>query len=79
MPLLCMSRAMGTKIGRTLGDLEDVDVAGDGASWGKSLRLRVAIDLTQPLERGRELILGGKSVWVSFKYEQLPLFCFNCG
>lgn len=49
MPLLCMSRAMGTKIGRTLGDLEDVDVAGDGAEWLRSLQLRVSIDLTQPL------------------------------
>lgn len=50
---LCMSRAVRTKIGRMLGDLEDVDVEGDGTRWGRSLRLRVSIDLTQPLKRGR--------------------------
>lgn len=46
---------------------------------GRYLRLRVNIDLTKPLERGRALLMGGKSILVSFKYEQLPLFCFHCG
>jgi hypothetical protein len=30
MPLLCMTKGVGTKIGQSLGKLEDVDVAGDG-------------------------------------------------
>jgi hypothetical protein len=79
MPLHCMSRAVGTKIGETLGVLEEVDAAADGVGWGRFLRIRVRIDITKPLERGRELIIGGKAVWVSFKYENLPLFCFHCG
>jgi hypothetical protein len=79
MPLLCMSRAVGTKIGESLGKLEDVDLAGDGAGWGRCLRLRVHIDLTKPLERGRALHLDGQSYWVMFKYEKLPRFCFFCG
>jgi hypothetical protein len=54
-------------------------LAGDGAGWGRCLHLRVHIDLTKPLERGRALHLGGQSYWVMFKYEKLPMFCFSCG
>jgi hypothetical protein len=79
MPLLCMTKGIGMKIGASLGDLEDVDVAGEGVGWGRCLCLRVSIDLSKPLERGRALVIGGKSQWVSFKYEKLPLFCFSCG
>lgn len=79
MPLLCMTRGIGSNIGASLGDLEDVDVAGDGAGWGRCLRIRVTIDLSNPLERGRDLSVGGKSYRVVFKYEKLPMFCFHCG
>lgn len=70
---------MGSKIGESLGELEDIDVAGEGAGRGRCLRIRVTIDLSKPLEQGRALKVGGKSNWVSFKYEKLPLFCFRCG
>lgn len=74
MPLICMNKREGTKIGESLGVLEDMDLASDGGGWGRSLRLRVNIFLRNPLERGRAL-----DYWESFKYERLPLFCFNCG
>jgi hypothetical protein len=35
MPLLCMNRGVGMKIGASMGEVEDVDVAGDGAGWGR--------------------------------------------
>lgn len=79
MPLLCMTKSVGTKIGESLGKLEGIDVAKDGAGWGKCLRIRVRIDVTKPLERGRELLVGGRSIWVFFKYEKLSQFYYNCG
>jgi hypothetical protein len=79
MPLICMNKNVGTKIGNSMGELLEVDVAGDGMGWGSYLRLRVNIDITKPLERGRALNLNGKTSWVEFKYEKLPLFCFRCG
>jgi hypothetical protein len=79
MPLLCMTKGIAMKIGNSMGWLEEVDLAGDGAGWGRCLRICVEIDLTKPLERGRALRLDGKSYWVSFKYEKLPMFCFECG
>lgn len=43
------------------------------------MRVRVQIDLTKPLERGRALHVEGQSLWVYFKYEKLPTFCFDSG
>jgi hypothetical protein len=79
LPLVCMNISVGTKIGESLGSLVDVDVAGDGMGWGHCLRIRVVIDLRNPLERGRAIHLNGKSHWVTFKYEKLPMFYFTCG
>ncbi|GLT62155.1 hypothetical protein SLA2020_348130 [Shorea laevis] len=79
MPLVCMNREVGLKIGASMGEVIDIVVGRDGAGWGRSLRVRIMLDVTKPLERGRALRLDGKSVWVSFKYEKLPIFCFQCG
>ena len=67
MPMLCMNKAVGTKIGESLGELEDVDMAGDGAGWGRCLWLRVQIDLNKPLERGRALNMGGQVIMGEFQ------------
>jgi len=79
MPLICMNKEIGTRIGESIGKVEDVDVTGDGVGWGRFLRIRVQVDISKPLERGRALHLNGKSIWVSFKYEKLPHFCYSCG
>jgi hypothetical protein len=73
-----MTKGVGVKIGESLGEVENVDVAGDGVGWGRCVRIRVIIDLVKPLEHGRALELEGKSHWVNFKYENLPLFCYQC-
>jgi len=79
MPLGCMNREVGFQIGSTLGKVEDVAVVEDDVGWGRYVRVKVAINLYQPLERGRTLPVFGNSCWVSFKYEKLPVFCFRCG
>jgi hypothetical protein len=79
MPLACMNQGVGNQIGNSLGKVEEVAVAEEGVGWGRYLRVRVAINLFQPLERGRTLFLTGNKCWVSFKYEKLPVFCFWCG
>jgi hypothetical protein len=70
-----MTKRVGTKIGNSLGDLHEVD----GVGWGRCLRIRVTIDLTSPIERGRALHFAGKSHCINFKYEKLPMICFHCG
>lgn len=61
-----MSRGVGFKIGGSLGQVEDVAIAEDNVGWGKFLRVRVAINLFQPLDRGRSLRLSRSSCWVPF-------------
>ena len=44
------------------------------------MRVRVTIDISQPLCRGKVVLLdSGKEMWVPFKYERLPSLCFWCG
>ena len=41
------------------------------------MRVRVTIDISKPLCRGRVISLdSGKELWVPFKYERLPSLCF---
>ena len=53
------------------------ETEGEGGSF---MRVRVRLDITIPLSRGRKVSLGqGKELWVSFKYERLPNICYWCG
>jgi hypothetical protein len=65
MPLLCMNKNVGTKIGNSLGELQKVDVVGNRLGWVSYLRLRVSLDITKPLDHGRALKFAGKSSWMS--------------
>lgn len=57
-----------------------VDASDSGVQWGKYLRVRVKIDVTRKLIRGKKVkIEGGEQRWIRFKYERLPNFCYRCG
>ena len=46
----------------------------------KFMRIRVDIQLDKPLRRGgRMASVEGEKCWVSFRYERLLTFCFQCG
>lgn len=59
--------------------MEEVDVQEEAAGWGVYLRVKVSIELSKPLARGRMLHIPRRSIWVAFKYEKLPKFCYTCG
>ena len=43
------------------------------------IRVKVIVDVTQPLCRGRVVTLEtGKKTWISFKYKRLPNLCYWC-
>ena len=47
---------------------------------GNFFRVRVSMDVTGPLCRGRLVSIGKeKQVWISFKYERLSNICYCCG
>ena len=81
LPIKSMIREVGEDIGRGIGQHMEVDVPENGLGWGKYLRIRVEIDVTEPLLRGKMLQGGVEDdpFWVDFKYEHLPIFCYRCG
>jgi hypothetical protein len=79
LPLACMEREIGRKIGSSMGVVELVDTDSRGMGWGASLRVKILLDLSKPLPRGRKINIEGNASWITFQYERLPKFCFQCG
>ncbi|XP_030940140.1 uncharacterized protein LOC115965077 [Quercus lobata] len=80
LPLKSRTRETGRVIGTSLGEVMDVDVSESGVNWGKYLRVRVMMDVTKKLVRGKRIVIeGGEQRWITFKYERLPNFCYKCG
>ena len=80
LPVRCMNSGVCEKIGKTLGRVEQVEDFAEGRGSGNYMRVRVNLDVMQPLCRGRKIWLGGdQDHWVSFKFERLPIFCYWCG
>ena len=72
------------EVGRDLGNRLGKYIESDKRSWlseqAKFMRIRVDLPINKPLRRGGNIFNpnGGK-FWVTFKYERLPSFCFQCG
>lgn len=71
------TKDVGYSIGATMDTVEKVDVNDKGFCLGNFMCIRVKIDISIPLCRGRKVCLGG--LWAEFKYERMPIFCYLCG
>nr|POE50609.1 hypothetical protein CFP56_00069 [Quercus suber] len=60
LPLKSRTRETGSAIGSTLGEVLEVDVADSGVQWGKYLRVRVRVDVTKKLVRGKKVAIEGE-------------------
>ncbi|XP_024642377.1 uncharacterized protein [Medicago truncatula] len=78
LPLKLRSDLMARKLGDLVGKFLEVDQR-DTNIMGKSIRIKVDIDLRNPLKRGIVLKYQKRSLWIFFKYERLPNFCYKCG
>lgn len=80
LPLRSSSLAIAKEIVSIVGQVDmKASEEGDLNSFN-FLRLRVAVDTTKPLCRGRKITMAeGKEGWVSFKFERLPIICYWCG
>ena len=66
---------VGEMIGTVSKKRETSEIVG-----GTFLRVRIEVDITRPLCRGRRVTFEeGVDRWVSFQYEWLPNLCFWCG
>ena len=81
LPLNRQNEQNVKKIGRLLGSVLEVDIAGSGNGLGtKYVRVQVGIDVNTPLITG--FPLGREQLpilWIPFKYERLGSFCYGCG
>ncbi|KAK3040477.1 hypothetical protein RJ639_028762 [Escallonia herrerae] len=68
-------------IGRRIDDLQQIDSLKEGKLGEKGfLRLRVEIDIENPLPKGFSMEREGREdAWIQFRYERLLDFCFRCG
>ena len=58
LPIKSMIQEVGEDIGRDIGNLLEVDAPENGLGWGKYLHIRVEVDVTEPLLRGKILQVG---------------------
>jgi hypothetical protein len=80
IPVRRMTEESAGAIGRTLGQVERVADRDDERGGENCIRVRVRMDITTPLCRGRILSMEeGKKRWAAFRYERLPNFCYRCG
>ena len=80
LPTMCQMKEVGMSISATLGEVVKVDANEKGFCLGNCLRIRVILDVSLPLCRGRKVRLGEYGLkWVDFRYERLPIFCYLCG
>ncbi|KAH7844626.1 hypothetical protein Vadar_030088 [Vaccinium darrowii] len=75
-----ISKAIGLKIGAKIGPVDDVAIPATGSKEGRFVRVRVHLDVTQPLRRGCMVKMADSPpFWAEFRYERLPTFCHYCG
>ncbi|KAF7114636.1 hypothetical protein RHSIM_RhsimUnG0081100 [Rhododendron simsii] len=83
LPVEKMNRSNAITIGRRFGKLLAVEGSAGGLLLYRSfLRVRVEIDVNKALPKGfwlRRKKESDEDLWISYRYEKLPDFCYACG
>ncbi|KAL5806286.1 hypothetical protein ACOSQ4_029019 [Xanthoceras sorbifolium] len=80
VPLICMNKEIGSYLDNLFEDLCDIDVGATGDCVGKYIRVRVRMNIVQPLRRVLKIDLDlGEEVILLLRYERLPEYYFHCG
>ena len=79
IPIGYRNKSVAEDICEVIGQV-DRSTSTSVSEGGNYIRVRVTLDVYQPLCRGRIVTFedGGK-IWVNFKYERLPNICYWCG
>lgn len=80
LPRNRMNLDTALKIGNYAGQFLSTDNTAPYQITRKFMRIRVAVNTAQPLKAGCFILRDdGTRSWISFKYERLSDFCYNCG
>ena len=79
IPVTHLNQTMAEELCEVIG-VVDHESNDNDVDRGSFFRVRVRIDISVPLCRGRILsIEDNEDCWVAFKYERLPNICYWCG
>ncbi|MCH94705.1 hypothetical protein A2U01_0015670, partial [Trifolium medium] len=80
LPAGFMAEKVGKKLANYIGEFVEYDKNNNSSFWRQYMRLRVRVDVRQPLKKHKKVKnKGGEWCTVNFKYEKLGVFCFVCG
>lgn len=75
-----MTERVLKEVGNYVGSFVETCPRNFTGGWKDYMRVRVTVDLSKPLKRKMKLRRTGEEwVWITFKYENVPTFCFICG
>lgn len=75
-----MSERVIKEVGNYIGNFIESWSGNFEVGWKEYFHVRVKMNLSIPLKRRMKLRKSGEEwVWISFKYENVPTFCFICG
>ena len=70
LPIHCVTKEVGRKIGAVFKKGKDVIIPQMGGKEGRHLKMLFLADLPKPLLRGTIVKMAGTMKWVAFKYER---------
>ncbi|MBA0627032.1 hypothetical protein Godav_004586 [Gossypium davidsonii] len=79
VPISLFSENLAKLLGNFIGAFLEYDGSNLGKENRNYMRVRVYIDVREPLRRKKQVMSNGVCSYVKFKYERLTLFCFFCG
>ncbi|KAL3753001.1 hypothetical protein ACJRO7_000404 [Eucalyptus globulus] len=79
LPYGRVSYAVIEELASKLGAVVEVKLEARGNSAYKVGKARVRLTLANPLKTGVLVNLENRKIWVEFKYERLPYYCYSCG
>ena len=80
LPFVIINEEVGSDIGRSIGELVEVDCKAFKSDQSRFLQIRVEVPLDKPPRRGGPVISPeGETTRVAFRYERLVGWCFNYG
>ncbi|KAL9445503.1 hypothetical protein AB3S75_018492 [Citrus x aurantiifolia] len=78
IPIMCMNKEAIQKLGEKIGTVKEVEIDEAGECIGQFARVRISIDISQPLKKIVFLQQADGKTPMPILYEKLPDFCFCC-